>query len=260
MRRIVITVLIKYNIDRNFWQFFQKRRIKNKPLVKFFHSIPKMNRERKKKINQTICSIENHIHRCLLTIKTESVSKRPLCLFYLLFSFYIKRKKRKKHYQKIIKNGWNRLRTRAKSVEELGGWKNDNRVERHDRGQKKKKKGGDSQRGNRTENIRSYYRHPIKEEGGGRRAAGIVPMVYIYRLKSSFPYPFPLLLLCLVRLCARVHDKNWKVSFCTAFDFFSREKNFPENIRSFHVTCSMITDRCYWSIFERSSNDCNTYT
>lgn len=57
---------------------------------------------------------------------------------YLLFSFYIKRKKRKKHYQKIIKNGWNRLRTRAKSV---GGWKNDNRVERHDRGQKKKGRG-----------------------------------------------------------------------------------------------------------------------
>lgn len=121
-------------------------------------------------------------------------------------------------------------------------------------GKKKKKKRGGGQRGNRAENIRSYYRHPIKEEGGGRRAAGIVPMVYIYRLKSSFPYPFPLLLLCLVRLCARVHDKNWKVSFCTAFDFFSRQKNFPENIRSFHVTCSMITDRCYWSIFERSLN------
>lgn len=118
-------------------------------------------------------------------------------------------------------------------------------------GKKKKKKRGGGQRGNRAENIRSYYRHPIKEEGGGRRAAGIVPMVYIYRLKSSFPYLFPLLLLCLVRLCARVHDKNWKVSLHLPLTF-SRGRKISQRI------FDPSTLRARWSliaVIDQFSND-----
>lgn len=158
-------------------------------------------------------------------------------------------------HPKIIKDGWNRVRFRTKSVAELGGWKNDNRVERHDRrGQK-----GGGQRGNRGESIRSYYRHPIK----GGRAAGIVPMVYIYRSKSSFSLSLPFST-CVLCDCAW-YTINLK-SFVPQLSTFSREREISsspeerEYLTLYTITCSMITDLCYCSSkFSWSSNGYNIH-
>lgn len=59
----------------------------------------------------------------------------------------------------------------------------------------------------------------------------------------SLSLPFSLLVSCPI-----VHDKVQKFH-CTAFDSFSREKNFQRifHARTFSVTCSTITDRCYCS-------------
>lgn len=79
---------------------------------------------------------------------------------------------------------------------ELGGWKNDNRVERHDRrGQK-----GGGQRGNRGESIRSYYRHPIK---GGRGSEEQLELSQWFIFTDRNP-PFPYLSLFLLVSCAIV--------------------------------------------------------
>lgn len=101
---------------------------------------------------------------------------------------------------------------------------------------------GGGQRGNRAENIRSYYRHPIKVEGGScwNCSNGLYLQIEIL---LSLSLPFSLLVSCPI-----VHDKVQKFH-CTAFDSFSREKNFQRifHARTFSVTCSTITDRCYCS-------------
>lgn len=89
-----------------------------------------------------------------------------------------------------------------------------------------------------------------KRGEGERRAVGIVPMVYIYRSKSSFSLSLPFST-CVLCDCAS-YTINLK-SFVPQLSTFSREREISsspeerEYLTLYTITCSMITDLCYCS-------------